>query len=172
MRRETVEAGDTVITHETGQTIIRNQVVAKIAGLAVREVPGVHKLLPVGVGQSMVTFARNMTGAATTDLGVQVDLEGDRLQIGVRIVAAYGACLPEISDRIRQTLAQRVFEMTGLAVESVDLDVVDLHFPDEESQETTDPSTSHAGPTWLPQVSELSDPSPQAASIDALGERR
>ena len=46
------------------RTTIQPEVVAKIAGLAIREVPGVHALVPFGPGQAISNMARSLRGGA------------------------------------------------------------------------------------------------------------
>lgn len=129
-------ASDASVTQdEQGQTIIRNQVVAKIVGLAVREIEGVHRLVPFGAGQSVAAVARTVTGSTLRDLGVQVEVGNTEAAIDLRIVAEYGASIPAIAEAIRRNVSDRVETMTGLKVVQVNIDVVDLYFPESESED-------------------------------------
>ncbi|GIV60488.1 Asp23/Gls24 family envelope stress response protein [Rhodocaloribacter litoris] len=126
--------GASVTQDESGQTIIRNQVVAKIASLAVREIEGVHRLVPFGATQSVVSLAKTVTGGTMRDLGVQVEVGTREAAIDVRIVVDYGVSIPAIAEAIRRNVAERVEEMTGLKVVEINIDVVDLYFGEEEEE--------------------------------------
>ncbi len=127
--------GASVTSNEAGQTIIRNQVVAKIASLAAREVEGVHRLVPFGPSQSVVSLAKTVTGGTMRDLGVQVEVGTKEAAVDVRIVVDYGASIPAVAEAIRRNVAERVEAMTGLKVVQVNIDVVDLYFGEEETEE-------------------------------------
>ncbi len=133
-------AGASVSKTDGGRTIIRNQVVAKIAGLAVREIDGVHRLVPFGAGQSVERIARTVTGAAMRDIGVQVEVGEKEAAVDVRIITDYGASIPAVGDAIRRNVADRVGSMTGLKIVQVNIDVVDLFFleDDEDIEEDVD----------------------------------
>ncbi|GIV58740.1 MAG: Asp23/Gls24 family envelope stress response protein [Bacteroidetes bacterium] len=127
--------GASVTQGESGQTIIRNQVVAKIASLAAREVEGVHRLVPFGPSQSVVSLAKTVTGGTMRDLGVQVEVGTREAAVDIRLVVDYGASIPAVAEAIRRNIAERVEAMTGLKVVEVNIDVVDLYFGDEEEAE-------------------------------------
>ena len=127
--------GASVTSNEAGQTIIRNQVVAKIASLAAREVEGVHRLAPFGPSQSVVSLAKTVTGGTMRELGVQVEVGTREAAVDVRIVVDYGASIPAVAEALRRNIAERVEAMTGLKVVQVNIDVVDLYFGEEETQE-------------------------------------
>ena len=126
--------GASVTRDEGGQTIIRNQVVAKIAGLAVREVEGVHRLMPFGATQSVASVAQRLTGSDIRDMGVQVEVGTKEAAIDVRIITDFGASIPKIAEAIRLNVMDRVGTMTGLRVVSVNIDVVDLYFQEDEAE--------------------------------------
>ena len=129
-----VPEGASVIKDERGHTIIRNQVVAKIAGLAVREIEGVHRLVPFGATQSIASVTQLITGTDVRDMGVQVEVGTREAAVEMRIIAAFGASIPAIADAIRRNVTERVGTMTGLQIVSINIDVVDLYFPEEEDE--------------------------------------
>ncbi len=121
--RETV-----LISSETGKTLVMEAVVAKIAGLAVREVPGVHSLVPWGAGQRLSSMAKSIRGTEMKDLGVRVEVGTVECAVDARIITEYGASIPKISDQIRGNVIERVKSMTGLVVKELNITVVDLYF--------------------------------------------
>ena len=134
-----------------GQTIIYNDVVAKIAGMAVREVSGVHELVPFGAGQSVTQLAKRVTGQAMRDLGIQVEVGKVEAAVDVRIITEYGASISEVADLIRANVRDRVEGMTGLKVVEVNIEVVDLFFPSAEKPEEV-PSPALPDGSAVPRV--------------------
>ena len=106
--------------------------VANIAGLAIREVEGVYRLAPFGAGQAVASLAFNLTNTAPADVGIQAEVGEKEVAIDARIIAVYGANLPEVYTQIRANVAAQIEHMTQLTVVEVNVDVVDLHFPSEE----------------------------------------
>ncbi len=129
-----VAAGEHVTTLQSdkGKTIIADSVVAKIAGLAAREVEGVHALISTGLGQAVVGLARAVTRQQSRDTGIIVEVGEREAAVDVRITADYGVNLPAVSAAVRNNIISRVESMTGLIVKEVNVAVVDLYFPGEE----------------------------------------
>ncbi len=125
------DADDLLIEGEGGDTVIREHVVGKIAGLAIQEVPGVQELVPFGTGEVLEAFAKRVGGSVKRDLGVRVEIGRVECAVDCRIVARYGASIPEIASEIRQNVRERVHQMTGLEVKEVNIEVVDLYFDDD-----------------------------------------
>lgn len=132
------ESNASVLVSEDGQTIIHNEVVAKIAGMAVREVEGVHELVPYGAGQSVTSLARRVVGKSMRDLGIHVEVGKVEAAVDVRIVTEYGASIVEIAQQVRSNVRERVESMTGLRVVEVNIEVIDLFFPSGETQDDAD----------------------------------
>src|SRR5689334_7148445 len=59
---------------EHGKTVIAQGIVAKIAGVAAREVDGVHDLMPLGAGATIAGFAGRLTRADQRTSGVSVEV--------------------------------------------------------------------------------------------------
>ncbi len=127
------EAGSKALVFEgeMGRVRVSEDVVAKVAGLAVREVNGVHALVPFGAGQTITNLARTVVGDEMKDLGVRVEVGRIEAAVDVRIVTDYGERIPRIADDIRRNLEQRIKAMTGLKLKEVNIDVLDLFFADE-----------------------------------------
>ncbi len=123
-----------VLVSEGGSTTVQPHVVAKIAGLAVREVDGVHNLVPFGTGQAISSIARAVTGNQMRDLGVSVEVGKVEAAVDVRIVTNYGTSIPLIASAIRENVHRRISEMTGLRVTECNIEVVDLWFDDQDEE--------------------------------------
>ncbi len=131
------ESSSLVRQDEGGRTVIQPHVVAKIAGLAIREVEGVHSLVPVGAGQAIGNLARSVAGGEFRDLGVSVEVGQVEATVDARIVTDYGGSIPDIATAIRTNVQRRIVEMTGLRVKEINLEVVDLWFDEPTSTDST-----------------------------------
>lgn len=119
---------------ELGSTRIHQAVVAKIAGLAVREVDGVHELVPWGTGQRISSLAHTLTGDEMRDLGVAVEVGEIEAAVDCRIVTEYGVSIPRVAAEIQRNVCERVEQMTGLKVKEINIEVVDLYFESDGKQ--------------------------------------
>ncbi|MCA1006151.1 Asp23/Gls24 family envelope stress response protein [Rhodococcus hoagii] len=114
-----------------GRTIIADAVVAKIAGIATREIDGVYD---VGGGTARVVGALRdrIPGARVNHgQGVAVEVGEKQAAIDIGIVAEYGVALHELAAGIRRNVIAAVENMTGLEVTEVNITVFDVVLFDE-----------------------------------------
>ncbi|NLG54554.1 MAG: Asp23/Gls24 family envelope stress response protein [Rhodococcus sp.] len=114
-----------------GTTTIADAVVAKIAGIATREVGGVHD---VGGGTARAVGAlRNQVPGARINhaQGIAVEVGEKQAAIDIGIVAEYGVALHELAVGIRRNVIAAVESMTGLEVTEVNITVYDVVLPNE-----------------------------------------
>lgn len=121
-----------VVATENGTTRIQPHVVAKIAGLAIREVAGVHSLVPYNAGQTLNNLANTLTGGDLRELGVKVEVGKIEAAVDCRIVTEFGVAIPEVAQAIRDNVSERIGQMTGLKVKETNIEVVDLHFHEDD----------------------------------------
>jgi uncharacterized alkaline shock family protein YloU len=119
-----------------GKTTIADIVVSKIAGLAAREVAGVHDLVGQGMGAAVSGLAQRVGRSDTRSTGVNVEVGERETAVDLRITVEYGVSIPELAIAVRANVIDRLQSMTGLVVKEVNIDVVDLYFPEEEVQKT------------------------------------
>lgn len=124
---------------ELGHTSIGPGVIAKIAGLAIREVEGVHDLVPYSTGQAIEGLARTIGRKPFRALGVNVEVGEVECAVDCRIVIDYGYPIQRVAAGIRKNCAERLQEMTGLVVKEVNIEVVDLFFADGKEQDEATP---------------------------------
>jgi uncharacterized alkaline shock family protein YloU len=119
---------------EHGDTTIADTVVAKIAGMAAREVPGVYAM--GNVARRAISGLTNRvsggTGQASVSNGVSVQKGESQATVDVSVVVEYGASIVTVSEQIRENVIRAVEFGTGLEVVSVDVNVSDVHLPDED----------------------------------------
>jgi len=126
------------LTTSTGKTTIADTVVSKIAGIATREVSGVHA---VGGGTSRAVGAlrERIPGARVNhSQGVAVEVGERQAAVDIDIVADYGVAIAELAAGIRRNVIAAVERMTGLQVTEVNIDVHDVFLNDGEDDTAED----------------------------------
>lgn len=124
----------TELITEQGKTTIADVVVSKIAGLAAREVEGVHELVTQGVGGAVTGLAQRVTGADTRSQGVNVEVGEREAAVDLKLTVDFGVSIPQVAEAVRRNVMSRLEAMTGLVVKEVNIDVTDLYFPEAEAQ--------------------------------------
>ena len=130
-----------------GDTTIADQVVEKIAGIAAREVPGVYAM-GSAAGRAYTSMTQRMPGQQqSVSGGVSIEKGERQTAIGVSIVVEYGVSIVQVADNIRDVVIKSVEYGTGLDVVSVDVNVTDVHLPEEYetgADDTAAPATGSA----------------------------
>src|SRR5947209_5295993 len=117
-----------------GKTTIANGVVAKIVGIAAREIDGVKDVVGTGAGATISGLATRVTRGDTRSQGVSVEVGEREAAASINIIAYYGVSIPQLADAIRRNIIDRVESMTGLSVVAVDIAVIDLYFEEDEKE--------------------------------------
>ncbi|MEU0243838.1 MULTISPECIES: Asp23/Gls24 family envelope stress response protein [Streptomyces] len=118
-----------------GRTTIADGVVEKIAGLAARDVDGVHAM---GSGLSRTFGAvrdRVPGGAKSVTRGVKAEVGEVQAALDLEIVVVYGVAIADVARDVRENVITAVERMTGLEVVEVNIAVSDVKLPDEEEEE-------------------------------------
>ncbi|MGH3980600.1 MAG: Asp23/Gls24 family envelope stress response protein [Pseudonocardiaceae bacterium] len=124
-----------------GKTSISASVVQKIAGIAAREIPGVHAL-GGGVSRAFGAIRERIPGSSTSSSvsGVQVEVGEKQAAVDLDIVVEYGASIVELARAVRRNVITATETMTGLEVAEVNIAVNDIHFPDDDTPAEPAPS--------------------------------
>ncbi|AEG83115.1 MULTISPECIES: Asp23/Gls24 family envelope stress response protein [Corynebacterium] len=141
---ETSTTGSTTALETThGRTVIEDTVVAKIAGLATREVSGVHAV--GGNAARVVGALRDSIPGSRTNLqqGVEVEVGERQAAVDVAIVAEYGVAIHQLAQAIRQNIITAIERMTGLEVTEVNVTVHDVHLELDEDESEANDSPTH-----------------------------
>jgi uncharacterized alkaline shock family protein YloU len=115
---------------DTGTTRIADTVVAKIAGLATRDIPGVHSM-GSGVARRMGQL-RSMVSSESAAQGVSVQVGEKEAAVDLDIVTWYGQSIVDITDAVRRHVSGQIESMTGLHVVEVNIQVDDIHVESDE----------------------------------------
>lgn len=119
-----------------GKTVINDSVVAKITGLAVRDVPGVHAL---GGGAARALGAiREAMNNTDHSQGVSVQVDGGQVTVDLSIVADYPAALQQVAEDARNAVIEAIETLVGLQVAEVNVTINDVYLPDESADTDED----------------------------------
>ena len=119
-----------------GRTTIASSVVQKIAGMAAREVSGVHAL-GGGLSRAFGEIRERIpgsTGASHTS-GVTVEVGEKQAAIDLDLIVEYGASIVDLARAVRRNVIGAVEQMTGLEVIEVNIAINDIRIPSEEGAE-------------------------------------
>ncbi len=116
-----------------GRTTIEDPVVAKIAGIAAREVEGVYAL--GGGAARVVGTIRDALNSTDLTQGVSVEVGEKQVAVDVTIVAEYPAALQTVAGNVRTAIYQAMRDLVGMEVAEVNVTVNDVHLPTDDTQE-------------------------------------
>ncbi len=128
---ETTEDSASPLRSGRGDTTIDDGVVAKVAGIAAREVAGVHDLGGGAVRAIGAMTQRVGIGDERTQ-GVTVEVGEREAAVDLTIVVEYGEPIPRVAEALRENVIRRIEGLTGLSVTEVNIAVTDLHFPGDD----------------------------------------
>ena len=121
-----------------GTTKVEDAVVAKIAGIAAREVPGVHDL---GGGAARALGAlRNRVGQQDHAQGISVEVGETQVAADVTLIADYPVPLQQIADGVRGAVIDAIENLVGLQVTEVNVTITDVVIPGADDDTDDQPS--------------------------------
>jgi uncharacterized alkaline shock family protein YloU len=119
-----------------GKTTISSAVVQKVAGIAAREISGVHAL-GGGVSRAFGALKERIPGSGTvTTSGVSVEVGEKQAAVDLDVVVEYGARIVDVARAVRRNVITTVEQITGLEVIEVNIAVNDIHLPEDDVEET------------------------------------
>jgi uncharacterized alkaline shock family protein YloU len=133
-RPEAAPAVGVAVETDTGYTRISPAVVAKISGLAARDIPGVYSM-GSGVARRVGQLRSLIPGSSeAASQGVNVEVGQREAAIDLNVVTWYGQSIVDISDAVRHNVVGQVEGMTGLKVVEVNIQVDDIHVETPQEQ--------------------------------------
>lgn len=128
----------TALVTKQGTTTIADTVVQKIAGLAAREVSGVHDL-GGGAARAFGALRDRIPGAsASAGQGVSVEVGEKQAAVDLQILVEYGVAIADLARSVRRNVVTSIERMTGLQVVEVNITVNDVHLPGDEAPAPAD----------------------------------
>lgn len=110
---------------ENGSINISEDVVAAIAMDAMKEIEG--------VGPMSQNVGEQLTGKKAAR-GVRLDVQGDSLAIDLYLMVRYGYAIPEVAQKVQESVSAAVGGMTGFTVSAVNVHVAGISFNDEKEK--------------------------------------
>ena len=122
-----------------GKNTIAEGVVSKVAGIAAREVRGVHDL---GNGAARAIGAiRNVINQQDRGQGVSVEVGEKQVAADIVIVAEYPVDLQQVADEVRSSVTDAISQVVGMEVTEVNVTISDVYIPSEDdNKDDTDDS--------------------------------
>ncbi|MBC7272154.1 MAG: Asp23/Gls24 family envelope stress response protein, partial [Streptomyces sp.] len=118
-----------------GRTTIADGVVEKIAGMAARDVVGVHAM-GSGISRTFGAVRERVPGQTkSVTRGVKAEVGEVQTALDLEIVIDYGVSIADVARAVRENVIAAVERMTGLEVVEVNIAVSDVKLPDEEEEE-------------------------------------
>jgi uncharacterized alkaline shock family protein YloU len=112
-----------------GVTTIKDSVIAKVVGLAVREVPGVHSL--GSVPTRALGAILDAIGTAEVNPGISVTIGDDGVAVEIALVAGYPVPLTALADQVRAATTRAIEGLVGLTVSTVNVTISDIYVAKE-----------------------------------------
>ncbi len=110
-----------------GRIEMSEDVVATIAGLAARDIEGVHSL-----GKSRFL---TLTTKDDPTRGVGAEVGNTEAALDLEVTIEYGCDIRKVSAELRQKIADQVDKMAGRKVIEVNIKVLAIHFPEDDEPE-------------------------------------
>jgi uncharacterized alkaline shock family protein YloU len=131
--------GDQLVT-ERGRTAIADSVVSKIAGIAAREISGVHNMgtgaaRAVGAIVDRLPVGGQGSQGSGASQGVKVEVGERQAAIDLDLVVDYGVSIVDVAEAVRRNVISKVERMTGLEATEVNVSVDDIWLGDEEENQ-------------------------------------
>ena len=113
-----------------GRTTVADGVVAKIAGIAIQEIEGVHAL-GGGAARALGTL-REKVGQKDLTQGVSVEVGQTQVAVDVTLVVEYPHPLQQVADNARDAVYSAVEDLVGMEVTEVNITITDIHVPSDD----------------------------------------
>jgi uncharacterized alkaline shock family protein YloU len=142
---------------DRGATTISGTVVSTIAGMAAREVDGVH--MGGGASRTAGGVLGSLTGSESSTSGISVEVGRTEAAIDLKMGIEYNKNILQTVEEVRRRITDRVQSMTGLRIKELNATITDITFPEKEERrriglrsETTERDAS-ADETAIPPAS-------------------
>ena len=123
---------DSPLLSERGTTIISNTVVSSIAGMAAREVDGVH--MGGGASRTASGVLGSITGSESKTSGISVEVGRTETAIDLKMGIEYNKNILQTVEEVRRRITDRVQSMTGLRITEMNATITDITFPEKEQR--------------------------------------
>lgn len=116
---------------------ISEEVIETITSVAVSEIEGVSSM-----GAGFVDgLARRITKKSSS-AGIKAYVDDNTVGVDISIVVKYGVRIPEVAWNVQDAVKKEIELMTGLTVEKVNVKVVGIDIPEEDTKENIEDTES------------------------------
>ena len=128
------------LVSELGKTSIADTVVAKIVGMAARDIPGVYSM-GAGMSRAFGAMRERVPGAGTPGVtqGVTVEVGEQQAAVDLDVIVEYGVSIPDLAAGVRRNVIAAVEGMCGLEAAEVNITVGDVHLPGDDDDQPAEP---------------------------------
>lgn len=134
---KTQGAGTITATKQTvtsrGTTTVADGVVAKVAGIAAQDIPGVYAL--GGGAARALGSIREAVGQKDLTQGVSVEVGQTQVAVDVTLVVEYPHPLQKVADNVRDAIYAAVEDVVGMEVTEVNVSITDIHIPSDDADD-------------------------------------
>lgn len=120
------------LVSERGVTTISDGVVSKIAGMATREVPGVH--LGGSASRAAGGLLENVTGSQSNTRGISVEVGRVETALDLTLSLDYGIDILPTLEEVRRRISERINSITGLRVTECNVTISDIVLPKSDGE--------------------------------------
>lgn len=108
------------------------EVVAKIVGIALEEVPGIHAL---GAGAARaIGNLREKVGQKDFTQGIKVEVGQIQVAVDITLVVEYPHPLQNVAAQARTATYASVEDLVGMEVTEVNIVITDIHLPTQHTE--------------------------------------
>jgi len=105
-------------------------VIAKVAGIATREVAGVFAL-GGGAARALGVIREAMNNTDLTQ-GISVEVGETQVAVDITLVAEYPIPLQTVADNVRTAVYAAIENLVGMQVTEVNVTITDVHIPSDD----------------------------------------
>lgn len=140
---ENVETTPSILmeeTNDTGVIRISEDVIISVIKHYTLTIEGVVRFASGGFASGLA----EMFGKKSAESSVQLEMEGDYVNVAVALIIQFGVSVPDIAANVQEVIREKVEEITGKSVNRVDVTIRDLAMKsskedkDSESTEVAD----------------------------------
>ena len=131
--KELIPANNIAEDQGQGLTTVADQVVAKVAGLAIKEIPGVYDL-GNSAARALGALRSKVGASESITQGISVEIGQTQTALDVVLIVEYPYPVHEVADKVREAIFSSVEGLVGLEVTEVNIKVTDVHVPDSDEE--------------------------------------
>lgn len=121
---------------DRGFTIVGQPVVTTIVSVVVQEAQSIQPStsgtrLPGDNSPTVGEFFSNLTSSGDFSRGVSVELGEREAAVDLTLTVPYGESIPEVTQAVRDTVVERVWDFAGIEVTEVNITVDDVSLSEQ-----------------------------------------